>query len=304
MRIFITGASGFIGSHLARRVLAAGHECAILALPDDPLKRLNGIEDRLMVIRGDLSRQGEWREVLKRWKPHSCIHLAWFLEPGDYLRSIRNIQCVDDSLALIQGCATAGCGYFLGVGTCFEYEAASCVLAESQPANPHTLYAASKLACLYMGRQIAEAASMEFGWARIFYPYGPGEDERRLVPAAMGALTGQREFLASTGEQVRDFIYVADVASALGTLVERSAGGIYNVCSGQQISVRSLLEAIGEILGNGQLIRFGALEPRGFEPPFLCGDNRRLRELGWAPAYSLHEGLQQTFAWWRERLPR
>ncbi len=93
---------------------------------------------------------------------------------------------------------------------------------------------------------------------------------------------------------MRDYLHVRDVANGLITLARTDAEGIYNIASGHPVSIREFMETIGELAGGREHIRFGALPYRPWEPMFICGDNRRLRALGWAPAYSLREGLLQA----------
>lgn len=113
------------------------------------------------------------------------------------------------------------------------------------------------------------------------------------------ALLNGQPFPATSGEQVRDYLHVADVASGLLTLANRNATGTYNIASGLLVTVRQLAETIGELVGRPDFIHFGAVPYRDWEPPFICGDSGRLRALGWSPGHSLREGLAQTIQWWR-----
>jgi nucleoside-diphosphate-sugar epimerase len=102
---------------------------------------------------------------------------------------------------------------------------------------------------------------------------------------------------------VRDYIHVADVGDAFRVLTESRASGIFNVCSGQPITIRHLLETVGGLMGRAQLIEFGARPYGEWEPPFICGDAGRLRSIGWLPRYGLTEGLRETIAWWAAHAP-
>ena len=178
-------------------------------------------------------------------------------------------------------------------------------LREDGPTRPRTLYAASKLALKLLAEQLAAAAGLDLTWARLFYLYGPDEDERRLVPALIRALLRGEPFPATKGEQVRDYLHVEDAAAALWALVERRVAGTVNVASGVPVTMRQVMETVGELVGRTDLIRFGALPYREWEPPFICGDNRRLRhEAGWAPRYpTLRAGLAPTVEWWKGQSP-
>lgn len=144
---------------------------------------------------------------------------------------------------------------------------------------------------------------MAFAWGRIFYPYGPQEDPRRMVPALIRALIADQSFPATQGEQVRDYIHVEDIAQAFITLLTAQATGIYNIGSGDPVPVRRVMETIEDVVGRHGLVQYGAVPYRDWEPRFICADTGKLRGLGWMPAYALRQGLEATTQWWREQPP-
>jgi nucleoside-diphosphate-sugar epimerase len=299
MRVFVTGASGFIGAHLVSILLEAGCEVAILAVSDDNLWRLREVVDRLRVLRGDLDSIDAFAPGLTDFRPDACIHLAWYVEPGKYLESPLNLNCVMNSLSLLQLLIQIGCQQVVMTGTCAEYDTDTGHLKETSPTNPVTLYAASKLSLGILGQQLAKGTGTRFAWARLFYLYGPQEDERRVVPALIKSLLRSEPFPVSAGTQIRDYLHVEDVASALWFIAGSGLEGTFNISSGVPVTMRSLMEVIGNSLGKTDLIRFGAVQSRVWEPEFICGDNQKLRQLGWQPKYSLHDGLMETIKWWQ-----
>jgi nucleoside-diphosphate-sugar epimerase len=294
MRVLVTGASGFIGAYVAKTLLQLDHQVAILVMPDSPMTRLQPMQNRFETISATLEDTDLLEKSIERFKPEACIHLAWYAEPGKYLDSVQNIQSLASSLSLFQTLIKAGCRQIVGAGTCFEYDTDFGYLREDTPANPASLYAAAKLSCCLMGSQLSTQAKISFAWGRIFYPYGPQEDQRRLVPAAIKALKQSIPFPASLGDQVRDYIHVADVASAFCTLMEKQANGIFNISTGKPVTVRQLLDIVGQLMDRPGFIQLGALPSRKWEPPFICGNNTRLISLGWKPSFSLSDGLADT----------
>ena len=299
MRVLVTGAGGFIGSNVVRSLLGEGDEVAAIVRPGKH-RRLDDIATEIEVFPGDLANPEGWRDALARWRPEACIHAAWYAEPGKYLDSTENLTSLRQSLNLLEELANAGCKHVVGVGTCFEYEMRAEPLREDSPTKPATLYAACKLAFSLIAAQRLSQLGVGFAWSRLFYIYGPYEDERRVVPAEIKALTAGVEFPGTSGEQVRDYLHVEDVASALCAISRQRLEGAFNVCSGVPVTIAGLMQTLGDLLGRPELIRLGAFPYRQWEPMYVCGDNERLRtQAGWRPRYDLREGLTNTIEWWR-----
>jgi nucleoside-diphosphate-sugar epimerase len=299
--VLVTGAAGFVGSHVVRHLVETNREVAALVRPGRPRNRLDGLEDRIQIIEADLEQPDTLASQLERCRPAACIHAAWYAEPGKYLDSPRNLDSLRSSLSLLEVLAKVGCQHIVGIGTCFEYAMRLEKLTEESPTRPFTLYAAAKLAFSLVGSQRASQVDMHMGWARLFYTYGPFEDTRRFIPAGIAALSAGRNFRTGPGDHVRDYLHVEDVASALCAISDSRLTGAFNVCSAEPTTIARLAETLGELLGRPDLIRLGSLPPRDGDPPFVCGDNRRLRaEAHWSPRYSIRSGLAQTIAWWKE----
>ncbi len=302
MRVFVTGASGFIGSHVTRILVQAGCEVAILAVPGDTIWRLQDIADKLQILRGRLDDLPSWEGSLREFRPDACIHLAWYTEPGKYLNSPENTRSMWNSLQLLEALGRVQCRQVVMVGTCAEYDSRIGHFTEDSPTRPESLYAATKLSTCLIASHVAARAGINFAWARLFSLYGPYEDERRLIPALTAALLREASFKATAGEQVRDYLHVEDVASALWLITRACQVGIVNIASGIPVTIRELMGTAEEICGRKGLVEFGALPYRDWEPMCIYGDNQKLNRIGWSARYTLREGLAQTVEWWRQQL--
>src|SRR5437762_919570 len=146
MRVLVTGASGFIGCHTVRALLADGHSVAAVARERGPLTRLHDVSQHVRVMHADLRDAEGVGRHLTAFRPEAVVHLAWYAEPGKYLHSRENVIALRYSLDLIDAVAAAGCERFVGAGTCAEYRTDRRVLREDDATDPSTMYAAAKLA--------------------------------------------------------------------------------------------------------------------------------------------------------------
>jgi len=304
-RILVTGASGFVGRNTLEPLRARGFEVHAAIAPGEVL------DVRDVVTHGeDLLDPHQVRRLLGDVAPSHLLHLAWCTEYGEYWEAPENLDWVAASLTLARAFLDQGGRRMVVAGSCAEYgpsgedpcETSTCIEGVT-PCDPTTLYGISKHALHTLISAFNTRARMSEAWARIFFLYGPDEDPRRLVASVIRALLSGESAECTHGEQVRDFLHVADAGSALAALVDSGVEGPVNVASGNAVPLRGLMHMLGQHLGRGDLIRLGARPAPQNEPPILVADTRRLNdEVGWEPAMDLETGLEATVAWWRKRL--
>ncbi len=303
MKVLVTGAGGFVGSHVARFVLRSGHSVCAVVRPGASLERLSEFVDELDVVRLDLQDSRQVWELLSSVRPHCAIHLAWYTGAGRAWGASENLECVSMTLSLARALAQSGCTRFVGVGTCAEYEWGCGVLSENTtPLKPRSLYGVCKNATREILEGFCGQTQMKFAWARLFYIYGPGEDEHRLVPSVTLSLLSGRRATVRYGELARDYLHVDDVASALWTIAQCELNGPVNVASGVPIKLGELARTIAYKLGATSKLAFDVPGTAVGEPLSFVGDIGRITgDFGWRPLISLEEGLIKTADWWRSR---
>lgn len=299
MRLLVFGASGFIGTH-------------VLQL----FKEASGVEvHAVSTKKGREGNAANWhwanifdresiQAVLHAAKPTHLLHLAWCTEHGAYWDSEDNYRWLKASNALFEDFLDVGGKRIVCSGTSAEYSANenSCDEHQSQ-CRPATLYGRSKLQLSQELARLAARGGITHSWARIFNPFGPGEDRRRLVSSTINSLLRGENARCTTGEQVRDFLYVKDVASAIGHLLMGTISGPVNVCSGRPLAVKEMVRIIAEEMGMGEAVELGAIPNRSAEVPFVVGSNARLtRECGWREKYGTRAGVSETIEWWKKQL--
>ena len=174
-------------------------------------------------------------------------------------------------MRLAQGAAQAKVRRFVGIGTCFEYDLSVGHLSVETALQPSTPYAEAKAAAFTALSRSLPQQGVEFAWCRLFYLYGEGEDERRLVPYLRARLRAGEPAELTSGKQIRDYLDVRDagrmiVEAALGTVQ-----GPVNICSGIPTTIRQLAERIADEYGRRDLLRFGARPDNLVDPPCIVG---------------------------------
>jgi nucleoside-diphosphate-sugar epimerase len=298
-RILLTGASGFVGRHAITPLLDAGYE--VHAVTRHPPEATGA---RVHWHQADLLLPGTAKAVLQAVQPTHLMHLAWDVEPGAFWTSPKNLQWVTASLALMEAAANVGVVRIVMAGSSAEYDWHSGICLESStPLRAATLYGSAKHALQTLATAYLRECGVSFAWGRIFFLYGPGEDSRRLVPTVIQKLLAKRKTPVTSGDQIRDFLHVQDVAEAFVALLNSSVEGPVNIASGNPLPVKTLISVISEKLNGNEFIEWGALAMPANDPPELRADVSRLtNEVGWRPRYDLETGISGTIKEWRKIL--
>lgn len=302
-RVLVTGASGCIGHHVVLQLVSRGWEVhavrsrrsAADALRTDPAVTWHT---------ANLLRDGDIEALVHQASATHLVHLAWYLPPGRWAQAPENFEWTQASLALLRAFKARGGTRVVTAGSCLEYDWRYGYCSEAlTPCTPHTAYGSCKHALQMLSAALSRDSAMSSAWARIFFLYGPHEHPDRLVPAVVRALLAGEPARCSHGRQVRDYLFVEDVADVMVRLLESDVAGPINVASGQAITLRSIVEKIGEQTGRAELIQFGAIPQAATDTPLVVADTSRLAaELEWRPRWDLDRGIAKTIAWWRQQM--
>ncbi|HET8545283.1 MAG TPA: NAD(P)-dependent oxidoreductase [Pseudolabrys sp.] len=269
--ILLTGATGFVGRQVLRALGERG--CRVRPVvregKQERLARDAAIET--VVASPDIFAEST------AWWARSCqgvdtvIHAAWYAEPGQYLQSPKNQDCLAGTLRLANGAVQAKVRRFVGIGTCFEYDLGAGRLSIETPLKPSTPYAQAKADAFRALSASLPRQGVAFAWCRLFYLYGEGEDVRRLVPYVRARLQAGEPAELSSGSQIRDFLDVREAARMIVDVAIGSGEGPVNICSGRPVTVREVAERIADEFGRRDLLRFGARADNPADPPCVIG---------------------------------
>ncbi|MCL5062105.1 MAG: NAD(P)-dependent oxidoreductase [Nitrospirae bacterium] len=300
-KVLLTGASGFVGRHSIPFLLNKGYKVHAVFHKGkiDVIKNEN-----LFWHQCDLLNPLEQEQLFTKVKPTYLLHFAWYAVPGKYWTSNKNLAWEEASINLIKRFYENDGQRMVAAGTCAEYAWDSGVLSEDRtPLKPKTIYGRCKSRVGSFLEKYSKEIGASSAWGRIFFLYGPYEDPRRLVPSVICSLLKNKPALCTHGEQVRDFLFVKDVASAFVGLLESDVAGSVNVASGQPVALKDIIYKIAEKLGRRDLVQLGALPTKDNEPKLLIADIRKLAEKArWQPKFDLNTGLELTIKWWKNKL--
>jgi nucleoside-diphosphate-sugar epimerase len=314
MKIFLSGGTGFIGSHIARILFREGHEVHALIKPNTDLSRIQDLAPSVHLIHADLEDHDKVKSELKNIKPDAALHLAWTTNPENYWKTPENLTLLQNSIELAKILADSGCKKIITTGTCFEYDTTLGILSESSPIKPKSLYAACKHALYLALDQFCKQQEIQFVWPRFFYLYGPHEHKKRFVPNLILSLLEGKEIFNPPGVLIRDYLHVEDAAAAVCALTSSSLSGPVNIGSGTPVHIRDLMEITAKILETLNLKKDKNLNLKKLinfknhpvcldDPILILADNRRLVEnTSWKPEYDLAKGIEQTIQWWSQQV--
>jgi nucleoside-diphosphate-sugar epimerase len=301
-RILLTGATGFIGRHCVEPLTRRGWEVVAVtsAPPSEEATPEAAGGDGVVWRRADLLDPEVPSRLIQETQPDALLHLAWRLVAG----SVENYRWTRASLQLLMNFAEAGGKRAVFAGSCAEYDwTATQPLAEAAPRKPATTYGLCKNALGELFEHYRREVDLSAVWARIFFLFGPGEAESRLVASVVLALLTGQPAKSTHGEQLRDYLFVEDLADALACLVDSELRGPINVASGRAVRLKDLVQEAARQIGREDLVRLGAIAAREEEAPEVRADVSRLRdELEWEPSFSLEAGIERSVAWWRNLL--
>ena len=299
-RTIITGAAGFVGANLARRLLRDGHEVHVLALPS--AWRLRDLAHDLHfhdVDVRDRERVGAaFHGIQPAWVFHLAAHGA-YSDQRDPERIVHTntLGC----MSVLDASVDVGAAAFVQTGSSSEYGFCARAASERDPIAPNSVYAISKAAATHYCALIARSRGVHAVTLRLYSIYGPFEEPRRLIPTLL--VYGRRGLLPPlvSPRTARDYVYVEDAVDALLRAARSSGaprGSVYNVCTGVQTNMETIVERVREDLRIPAKPVWESMPARSWDTDIWVGDPSLMRsELGWTAATALREGLARTAAW-------
>jgi nucleoside-diphosphate-sugar epimerase len=303
-RVLLTGATGFVGANLARRLLADGHEVHCLVRPGHARWRLEGIAADVHVHEAVLTDGPGLTALVARLQPewvfHLAVHGAYPTQADLDAMFATNIV---GTMNLVRAALAAGVAAFVNTGSSSEYGFKDHPPAETDWLEPNSHYAVTKASATLFCRYTGQSQGAPIRTLRLYSVYGPWEEPSRLIPTlVVRGLRGELPPLVSP-DIARDYIHADDVCDAYvlaATVSGQEPGAVYNLGTGVQTTLREAVEVARATFGIVAEPVWGTMPPRRWDTAVWVADNRTItRALGWRPRADFAEGFRRTVAWYR-----
>lgn len=309
-KVLVTGADGFIGSHLTQALLDEGCEVRALAQYNS-FNNWGWLEDirhpGLEVVTGDVRDPNFCRHIVRG--VDTVFHLAALIAiPYSYVAPDSYVDTnVKGTLNICQAVRDEGVERLLVTSTSEVYGTARYVpIDEKHPKQPQSPYSASKIGADAIALSFHNAFETPVTVVRPFNTYGPRQSARAIIPTIITQIAaGERRIKVGDLTPTRDFNYVADTAAGFIALAKcrEAVGREVNIATGREVSMADTLQAIARIMGADVewVVDPQRLRPGGSEVFRLLGDNSLITRLtGWRPRHTLEEGLGKTVEWFTD----
>ncbi|HEY9715770.1 MAG TPA: SDR family NAD(P)-dependent oxidoreductase [Chroococcales cyanobacterium] len=300
----LTGASGFVGANLARRLLRDGHKVHLLVRKGHATWRLNDISAHCAIHEIDLLDFEQLSNVIAKIKPDWIFHLA---ANGAYSWQNDFDQIVATNFTatvnLVRACLATEFGAFVNTGSSSEYGLKDHPPGEEEGLEPNSHYAAAKASATIFCKHLAAANKVHIPTLRLYSVYGSWEEPNRLMPAMI--VHGLNKQLPPLVDKdiARDYIYIDDVLDAYIAAAETETdepGAVYNVGTGVQTSIGEVVEIARSLLDIDEQPQWGSMPNRKWDTTVWVSNNRKLQErLGWRPEHNFKQGFAEFVDWFK-----
>lgn len=303
-KYLITGATGFVGSCLLRKLIEDEQEVDIIIRRQSNIWRIKDLLHKVKIHYLDLSSDKELLNIFKTSKPDVIYHLA---TQGAYSYQNDPDQIIKTNILgtwnMIKASLPLDYELFVNTGSSSEYGSKTSVMKETDLLEPDSYYAVTKSTQTLLASFVAKSQKKPIVTLRPFSVYGPYEEPTRLIPTLMNALLFKKEMNMVNPDVARDMIYVMDVVSfyLMVDQLKQHGGEYFNVCTGVQSTIKDIVEAAVKVTGENTKFNWGGMEDRIWDKVVWMGDNTKAKDkLRWRPKYNLEEGLRKMWVWFQD----
>ena len=300
--ILITGATGFIGSHLSRFLVNSGYTIHLIVRNKSNLWRINDFKKKANIHFVDLLEFKKVQKLIKKIKPKTIFHLSTY---GAYsFQSNRdNIKKInlDASLNLLDSCQSVPFKIFINTGTNSEYGFKNKPMKEDDILTPNSNYAVFKSSFTNYCQFLAKSKKLPIITIRPFHVYGPYEDESRLIPVLIKNILINKSPPLVSPLISRDMIYINDTIDLYLKIATQNTefGEIYNLGSGKSNTIKEIFNEVKFLLKSNVKPNWNSMKNKEWDQKIWVSDMSKVKKkFNWKPKYSLKKGLRETINWY------
>jgi nucleoside-diphosphate-sugar epimerase len=300
-RFLVTGATGFVGANLCRRLVERERDVVALVRPGSDRWRLEGLAGSLTIAEADLLDPSGVADAVRSADPTVLCHLAAHgAYPHQSDMSRVTLTNVNGLVHLLAACEGSRCRLFVNTGSSSEYGRKQFAMRETDTLEPTSYYAVAKAAQTLLCQAATRTSAFPLVTLRLFSVYGPYEEPGRLLPNLLRAALRDEVIHMADPATSRDFIHVDDVVD-LYLMVDQLRGlpgEILNVGTGLQTSLETLVATVAEVRGRPVLARWGSMGARPWDASTWMADTSKARQLlAWQAPTSLRRGVERGLEW-------
>lgn len=305
--IFITGAGGFIGANLTKKLLKQNFYVHVLNRTENISWRLKEITNKITVHYGDITDYNSLRQALLKTKPDYIIHLATY---GAYSFQTEIDKIISVNILgtknLLEASRDIPYKFFINTGSSSEYGFKDKSMKENDFCDPVSYYGLSKLTATQMCKVFAQINDKPIVTLRLFSVYGPYENQTRFIPTIIKSLIVKDVINLTPGNVRRDFIYVDDVIDAYLKALRQGSkikGETLNIGTGREFTNDEIVQILFKITGKKTKVKKGGFSKRDWDTNHWTANTAKTKKyLKWESKYGIEKGLSETYLWLNKNL--
>lgn len=302
MKALVTGATGFIGAHLTKRLIKEGLDTSIFCRENSNFWRVADILPKIKRYKADLTDYEKLLLIVKKINPDYVFHLAAAGLHAGVSSSEKDLYQANflGTINLINACENINYKLFVNTGSSSEYGLKIKSMKESDICHPNTFYGVTKLGGTLYGQMIAFTKNKPIVTLRVFSPFGPLDDRRRLIPQVINNALQNKNLILSHPKVARDYIYIDDLINLYMEIIKpiythSIKGEVFNAGAGKQRTINEVVKNILKITDSKSKPLWNAFSNVSYDTEKWEADmSKTFKFFRWRPKYTLTEGLKRT----------